>query len=270
MGSRAASTTGFTELDALTGGLNASELVIIAGRPSMGKTALATNIATTVAVEQKHTTLFVSLEMSRLELVERMLCSHGRINGHKLRNGMLSAADRKKLPEASSEMSQAPLFIDDSPSRTMTEIAATARRLKRREDLRLVVIDYLQLIEPDNSKDPRQEQVARIARRLKGLARELKIPVLCLAQLNRQAEVSKDNRPRLSHLARKRRHRAGRRRRDVRPSRRILHDQRRRPRARGRQGRHHRRQAAQRTDRRRQGRLAQGLHALRRSDRPAI
>jgi len=192
--------TGFTELDALTGGLNSSELVIIAGRPSMGKTALATNIATDVAVRQKHTTLFVSLEMSRLELVERMLCSHGRINGHKLRNGMLSAADRKKLPEASSEMSHAPLFIDDSPSRTMTEIAATARRLKRREDLRLVVIDYLQLIEPDNMKDQRQEQVARIARRLKGLARELKIPVLCLAQLNRQAEVSKDNRPRLSHL----------------------------------------------------------------------
>jgi replicative DNA helicase len=194
--------SGFTELDALTGGLNASELVIIAGRPSMGKTALATNIATNVAVNenQKQTVLFVSLEMSRLELVERMLCSHGRINGHKLRNGMLSAAERKKLPEASSQLSQAPLFIDDSPSRTMTEIAATARRLKRREDLKLVVIDYLQLIEPDNSKDPRQEQVARIARRLKGLARELKIPVLCLAQLNRQAEASKDNRPRLSHL----------------------------------------------------------------------
>jgi len=192
--------TGFTELDALTGGLNASELVIIAGRPSMGKTALATNIATDVAVRQNQTTLFVSLEMSRLELVERMLCSHGRINGHKLRGGMLSAAERKKLPEASSQMSQAPLYIDDSPSRTMTEIAATARRLKRRENLRLIVIDYLQLIEPDNSKDPRQEQVARIARRLKGLARELKIPVLCLAQLNRQAEVSKENRPRLSHL----------------------------------------------------------------------
>ena len=129
-----------------------------------------------------------------------MLCSYGRINGHKLRNAMLSAAERKKLPEASSEMSQAPLFIDDSPSRTMTEIAAAARRLKRREKLGLLVIDYLQLIEPDNPKDPRQEQVARIARRLKGLARELKIPVLCLAQLNRQAEVSKDNRPRLNHL----------------------------------------------------------------------
>ena len=97
-------------------------------------------------------------------------------------------------------MSKAPLFIDDTPSRTMTEIAATARRLKRREGLALIVIDYLQLIEPDNAKDPRQEQVAKIARRLKGLARELKLPVICLAQLNRQAEVTRDNRPRLSHL----------------------------------------------------------------------
>ncbi|MFV2069282.1 MAG: DnaB-like helicase C-terminal domain-containing protein, partial [Pirellulales bacterium] len=98
------------------------------------------------------------------------------------------------------EISQSPLFVDDSPSRTMTEIAANARRLKRKGSLGLVVIDYLQLIEPDNSSDPRQEQVAKIARRLKGLARELDVPVLCLAQLNRQAEVSKDNKPRLSHL----------------------------------------------------------------------
>ncbi|MBI2826061.1 MAG: replicative DNA helicase [Planctomycetia bacterium] len=192
--------TGFKELDSLTGGLNASELVIIAGRPSMGKTALATNIATNVALDQKQPALFVSLEMSRLELGERLLCSHGRINGRKLREGFASAADQQKLVQAYSELSQARLYIDDSPSRTMTEIAATARRLKRREQLSLVVIDYLQLIEPDNPKDTRQEQVARIARRLKGLARELKIPVLCLAQLNRQAEMSKDNRPRLSHL----------------------------------------------------------------------
>ncbi len=97
-------------------------------------------------------------------------------------------------------MSNAPLYIDDTPSRTVSEIAACARRLKRKIGLKLVVIDYLQLIEPDNPKDPRQEQVAKIARRLKGLARELQIPVLCLAQLNRQAEATKDNRPRLSHL----------------------------------------------------------------------
>lgn len=192
--------TGFTDLDSLTGGLHEGELVIIAGRPSMGKTALATNIADHMAIETGRPTLFVSLEMSRLELAERMLCSYGRINGHKLRNGFISPTDRTKLVTASSAMSMAPLFIDDSPSRTMTEIAATARRLKRREKLSLIVIDYLQLIEPDNSSDPRQEQVAKIARRLKALAREVKVPLVCLAQLNRQAEVSKDNRPRLSHL----------------------------------------------------------------------
>lgn len=192
--------TGFSDLDAKTGGLHGSELVILAARPSMGKTALATNIADHVAVDGRQTTLFVSLEMSRLELAERMLCARGRINGHKLRNGFISATDQKKLVDVSSEMSSAPLYIDDSPSRTMTEIAAAARRLKRKQNLGLVVIDYLQLIEPDNPRDPRQEQVAKIARRLKGLARELKVPVLCLAQLNRQAEVSKDNRPRLNHL----------------------------------------------------------------------
>jgi replicative DNA helicase len=192
--------TNFKDLDRLTGGLHDSELIILAARPSMGKTALATNIADHVAIGAKKPTLFVSLEMSRLELAERMLCAHGRINGHKLRSGFVSAPDRKKLIEASSQMSQAPLFIDDTPSRSMTEIAATARRLKRREGLALVIIDYLQLIEPDNPKDPRQEQVAKIARRLKGLARELRLPVLCLAQLNRQAEVTRDNRPRLSHL----------------------------------------------------------------------
>ncbi|HVX16148.1 MAG TPA: replicative DNA helicase [Pirellulales bacterium] len=192
--------TGFADLDGMTGGFHEGELVILAARPSMGKTALATNIADHVAIDSGRTVLFISLEMSGFELAERMLCAHGRINGHKLRNGFISPTDRTKLVAAAAAMSGAPLFIDDTPSRTMTEIAATARRLKRRENLAMIVIDYLQLIEPDNSKDPRQEQVAKIARRLKALARELKVPVLCLAQLNRQAEATKDNRPRLSHL----------------------------------------------------------------------
>ncbi|MEX2140841.1 MAG: replicative DNA helicase [Pirellulales bacterium] len=192
--------TGFTDLDALTGGLHDSELIILAARPSMGKTALAMNIAEYVSLELKVTTLFVSLEMSSLELGDRLLCSAARVNGHRLRNGTISNDDRRKLVEKAAEISQAPLFVDDTPSRTMTEIAAAARRLKRRNKLGLVVIDYLQLIEPDNPKDPRQEQVAKIARRLKGLARELNLPVLCLAQLNRQAEISRESRPRLSHL----------------------------------------------------------------------
>jgi replicative DNA helicase len=145
-------------------------------------------------------TLFVSLEMSSVELADRMLCSLAEVNGQRLRNGTISNDDRRKLVAKAAEMSQAPLYVDDTPSRTMTEIAAAARRLKRKAKLGLVIVDYLQLIEPDNSRDPRQEQVAKIARRLKGLARELRVPVLCLAQLNRQAEMARDNRPRLSHL----------------------------------------------------------------------
>jgi replicative DNA helicase len=138
--------------------------------------------------------------MSSVELADRMLCSIAEVNGQRLRNGTISNDDRRRLIDKAAEMSNAPLFIDDTPSRTVVEIAAAARRLKRRDGLGLVIVDYLQLIEPDNPKDQRQEQVAKIARRLKGLARELKVPVLCLAQLNRQAEVSKENKPRLSHL----------------------------------------------------------------------
>ena len=192
--------TGFRDFDTLTGGLHDSELIILAARPSMGKTALALNIGEFSALKSDTTTLFVSLEMSSVELADRMLCSLAKVNGQRLRNGSISNDDRRKLVEKAAEMSQAPLFVDDTPSRTMTEIAAAARRLKRKSNLGLVIIDYLQLIEPDNPRDPRQEQVAKIARRLKGLARELRVPVLCLAQLNRQAEVSRDNRPRLSHL----------------------------------------------------------------------
>ena len=184
--------TGFNDLDNLTGGLHDSELVILAARPSMGKTALATNIAEYVAIEAKVPTLFVSLEMARLELAQRMLCSQGRIDASKFRSGFLSGDDRQKLVEASAKLSKVPLFIDDTPTRTITEIAACARRLKRKQQLGLIVIDYLQLIQPDDPRDPRQEQVAKMARRLKGLARELKVPVLCLAQLNRQADAAEE------------------------------------------------------------------------------
>lgn len=192
--------TGYPDLDTKTGGFHGSELLILAGRPSMGKSALAANIAEHVAIHEKVGTLFISLEMSKLELAERMMCSQAQVNGHKLRNGFAKPEDQKKIIKVCSEMSHAPLYIDDSPSRNITEISATARRLKHRQGLGLIVIDYLQLIEPDNQRDPRQEQVAKIARRLKGMARELNVPILCLAQLNRQAEASKDNKPRLSHL----------------------------------------------------------------------
>ncbi len=193
--------TGFRDLDALTGGLHGSELIVLASRPSMGKTALATNLAEYVAIEAGVPTLFVSLEMARLELAQRLLCSQGRIDASKFRSGFLSGDDRKKLIEASNHLGKAPIFIDDTPSRTVTEIAACARRLKRKQNIGFLVIDYLQLIQPDDPRDPRQEQVAKMARRLKCLARELCIPLLCLAQLNRQVEAGKEeHRPKLSHL----------------------------------------------------------------------
>jgi replicative DNA helicase len=193
--------TGFVDFDTMTGGLHNGELLILAARPSMGKTALAMNISENVALQNQQPTLFVSLEMSGIELADRMLCSLSRVNGHRLRAGTLSQEDQNRLMQKANEISKSPLYVDDSPSRTVSEIAAAARRIQRRMGgLSLIVIDYLQLIEPDNSRDPRQEQVAKIARRLKGLAREMKVPVLCLSQLNRQAEDSKDHRPRLSHL----------------------------------------------------------------------
>ena len=194
--------THFTELDRMMGGFHANELLILAARPSMGKTALAMNIAENVCHLGKAPVLFISLEMSQLELCDRLLCSAAQVNGHKMRNGTISNEDRAKLVEKAGELAIAPLYVDDSPTRTVSEIASAARRIQRNHEgrLGLIVIDYLQLIEPDNTRDPRQEQVARIARRLKGIARDLKVPVLCLAQLNRQPEGSSDHRPKLSHL----------------------------------------------------------------------
>ena len=198
--------THFTDFDAMTGGLHDGELIILAARPSMGKTAFAMNIAEQVAMKEEAPTLFVSLEMNSIELVDRLLCSIARVNGSRMRVGTITHEEQQRLIKNAADISVAPLFIDDSPSRTVSEIAAVARRISKMENqktgkkLGLIVIDYLQLIDPDNSKDPRQEQVAKIARRLKMLAREQSVPVLCLSQLNRQAEDSKDHRPRLSHL----------------------------------------------------------------------
>ncbi|MBX3424029.1 MAG: replicative DNA helicase [Pirellulaceae bacterium] len=193
--------THFVGYDHLCGGFHHGELIILAARPSMGKTALALNMAENVALIGRQPVLFVSLEMSGVELADRMLCSVARVNGNKLRTGTISHEDRQRLVRKAMEISNAPLFVDDTPSRTVSEVAAVARRIKQQQkSLGLIVIDYLQLIEPDNPKDPRQEQVAKIARRLKGLARQLKVPLLCLSQLNRQSEEGKDHRPKLSQL----------------------------------------------------------------------
>jgi len=192
--------TGFFDLDDLTSGLQPSELVIIAARPSVGKTALAMNIVEHLTVDQGLAVLFVSLEQSKLELAERLLCSRARIDSHRLRSGRIGSAEIVRLQQAADEMRAAPLFIDDTPGRNMLQITAEARRLKRQYDLQLVVVDYLQLIEPDNLRDSRQEQIARISRRLKMLARDLQVPVVALSQLNRSLEMREGHRPRLADL----------------------------------------------------------------------
>ena len=192
--------TGFDKIDNMLNGMHASELIILAARPSMGKTALAANIAEYVSIETKQPVLFFSLEMSREELAMRMLCSRARIRKRDLYLNNLNKSEGKRFVSAISDLANSPLYIDDTSAHTVSEIAAAARRLKRQNGLALIIIDYLTYIEPDNPLEPRQEQVAKAARRLKGLARELDIPVLCLAQVNRQAEQTKDNRPRLSNL----------------------------------------------------------------------
>jgi replicative DNA helicase len=192
--------TGFLDLDNLTAGLHNSELIIVAARPSVGKTAYALSIIRNIVMEEAQPVFFVSLEQSRIELAERLLCSQARVSSHSLRKGSLNSDDMEKIIAAGGALKQAKLFIDDSPGQGMLRIAANARRLKLRQGIRLVVIDYLQLIEPENRRDPRQEQVAQISRRLKFLARELQIPVVALAQVNRASEDRQDHRPRLADL----------------------------------------------------------------------
>jgi replicative DNA helicase len=192
--------TGYLDLDNLTAGFQNSELVIVAARPSVGKTAFALNLARHIAVEERQPLFFVSLEQSRVELAERLMCCQARVNSHNLRKGHLSSDDMQKLIEAGDLLRQAKLFIDDSPGQGMLRIAANARRLKKRHDIKLVVVDYLQLIDPDNRRDSRQEQVANISRRLKFMAKELQIPIIALAQVNRSSEDRTDHRPRLADL----------------------------------------------------------------------
>ena len=201
--------TGYVDLDNITAGLQKSELVIIAARPSVGKTAFALNMVRNIVADNQDSgfspvVLFFSLEMARIELAERLLTCQSRVDSHKVRKGHLNSDDIQKLMDAGDVLRRARLYIDDTPQRTMIQIAATARRLQKRHEkdggLRLIVIDYLQLIEPENRRDPRQEQVAQISRRLKFLARELLIPVIALAQVNRASEDRQDHKPRLSDL----------------------------------------------------------------------
>lgn len=192
--------TGFVELDRQTNGFQPSELVILAARPSMGKTAFVCNIAEWCAGAGETSTLIFSLEQSKLELAERFLCIRAKLDGHRLRKGQLEPDERHALLEASSELSRLPLFIDDQPGRTVAQISAICRRLKRNKSLGLVIIDYLQLIEPEDKRANREQQIAQITRRLKGIAKENDLPIIALSQLNRGVELREDKRPRLADL----------------------------------------------------------------------
>lgn len=191
--------TGFYGLNEMISGFRGSELLVLAARPAMGKTALVCNFALAVGLAQTGCLLF-SLEQSAPELAERLLCIHARINGHRLRQGDLNEVEQHALTAGSQELRQAKIYVDDVAGRTMSQIAAISRRVSRRYGLGLVIIDYLQLIEPDEKGLPREQQIASITRRLKFLAKDLDIPVIALAQLNRGVEQREDKRPRMSDL----------------------------------------------------------------------
>lgn len=192
--------TGFRELDIKTAGLQPSDLIVLAARPSMGKSALATCIAEHAAVIDRMPVAFFSLEMSKEQLVQRMLCSHARVDAHKVRTGFLSQADWPKLVSAAGKLSEAPIYIDDTPGITVLELRAKARRLKAQFDIKLIVLDYLQLMQGPAGSDSRQQEISEISRSLKALARELNVPLIAISQLSRAVEQRQDHRPQLSDL----------------------------------------------------------------------
>jgi replicative DNA helicase len=192
--------TGFAELDPMLAGLQPSDFVVVAGRPAMGKSSFAMNLAEHIALNQKVPVAIFSLEMSKEHLVQRMLCSHARINAHNVRTGMLSTSDWPKLTQAAGKLSEAALFIDDSPGISILELRAKARRLRGRHGIGLAILDYLQLMEEPTRSENRQQEIALISRSLKALARELNIPVIAVSQLSRAPERRETFRPRLSDL----------------------------------------------------------------------
>ena len=193
-------TTGFTQLDHKTSGLQGSDLIILAARPSMGKTALALNIARNAAVEGNVPVAVFSLEMSKEQLCERMLCAEARVDSSRLRGGFLNPDDWNRITEAASVLSEAPLYIDDSPDISATSIRTKSRRLKMDKGLGLVIIDYLQLMRGRAGSERRDLEISEISRALKLLAKEINVPVVALSQLNRKLEERNDKRPKLSDL----------------------------------------------------------------------
>lgn len=193
-------TTGFADLDRISAGLQDSDLVIVAARPSMGKTTLALNMAHQIAVKEKKSTAFFSMEMSKEQLAQRMLCSQAQIDAQNLRRGFLSQEEWQKLTRAVGPLSDAPLYIDDTASISVMEIRAKARRLKAEKGLDAIFVDYLQLMRGYGRAESRQQELSEISRSLKGLAKELNIPVVALSQLSRAVEKRPDRRPILSDL----------------------------------------------------------------------
>ena len=200
-GDLAGTATGFKDLDSMTAGMHAGDLIIIAGRPSMGKTAFAMNIAESVAIKSKKIALVFSLEMSGDSLAMRMLSSLGRIDQNKVRTGKLTDDDWPRLTSSVSMLSDSKMFIDDTPALSPTEMRARVRRvIKQHGELGAIVVDYLQLMQVPGIKDNRTQEISEISRSLKGLAKEANVPVLALSQLNRGLEQRQDKRPIMSDL----------------------------------------------------------------------
>lgn len=192
--------TGFTDFDAKTAGLQKSDLILIAARPSMGKTAFVLNVAQYAAVKNNIPVAIFSLEMSKEQLVNRMLCAQSLVDAQKVRTGELTAEDWSKLVDGMGILSEAPIYIDDTPGITAMDIRAKCRRLKLEKGLGLVVIDYLQLMSGSGRSDSRQQEISEISRSLKAVAREIEAPVIALSQLSRACESRSDHRPMLSDL----------------------------------------------------------------------
>jgi len=192
--------TGFTKIDELTAGFQQSDLIILAGRPGMGKTAFALNIAQHAAVDTNIPVALFSLEMSKEQLSMRMLSSEAQIDSAKMRRGFISQNDWMKITDAAGVLAEAPIFIDDSPDITALEIRTKSRRLKMDQNIGMVIVDYIQLMKGSASAERRDLEISEISRSLKALAKELSIPVVALSQLNRELEKRSDKRPQLSDL----------------------------------------------------------------------
>mgnify|MGYP001594626739 CR=1 FL=1 len=192
--------TGYIDFDIKTAGLQDSDLIVVAGRPSMGKSAFALGMVEHAGIIEKIPTAVFSLEMSKEQLAQRMLCSHAKVDAQKVRTGYLAASDWPRLTAAAGKISEAPIFIDDSPAISVMELRAKARRLKAQQDIKLIVLDYMQLMRGSASIESRQQEISEISRSLKALARELRVPIVAISQLSRAVESRTDHRPQLSDL----------------------------------------------------------------------